>query len=67
MIWVHVGNGQRGTYELFLMLTLSTLAIRSYRRHLQVPIVLFWCAAGGYTFFGAFDAELIRAAVFPAL
>jgi len=67
MIWKHVGNGQRGTYELFVALALSVVAIRTYPRALRVGLVLFWCATAAYVFFGAFDAEHIRAALAPRI
>jgi hypothetical protein len=59
-IWNHVSNGQRGTYELFIMLALSCLAIRTYPRVLRAGLTVFWCAAGLYVFFGSFDASYIR-------
>ena len=43
-IWVHVGNGQRGTFELFLMLALSTAAFRTYPQAVRAGLVGFWCA-----------------------
>jgi hypothetical protein len=64
MIWVHVGNGQRGTYEVFLILALSVMDIRRWSRTLQFAVALLWCAAGAYVFWGAFDAQDIRAALF---
>jgi hypothetical protein len=66
-IWVHVGNGLRGTYELFLMLALSTLAIRNYPPLLRRGLIWFWWAAALYVFLLGFDATDIRAAlpVFP--
>jgi hypothetical protein len=67
MIWEHVGNGQRGTYELFVALALSVLAIRTYPPALRVALVLFWCAAAAYILYGAYDAEYIRAALAPPI
>jgi hypothetical protein len=64
MIWVHVGNGQRGTYEVFLALALSVMDIRHWSRPLRFAVILLWCAAGAYVFWGAFDAQDIRAALF---
>jgi hypothetical protein len=62
-IWVHVGNGQRGTFELFLMLALSTAAFRTYPRAVRAGLVGFWCAAAAYVFFLTFDAAVIRSAL----
>jgi hypothetical protein len=66
MIWVHVGNGQRGTYEVFVTLALGLLGFEMYPRSLRVATVGFWCAAGAYVLLGAFDAASIRTALgFP--
>jgi len=59
-IWVHVGNAQRGTYELFVMLALSSVTIRTYARSIRVGLIAFWTAAALYVFFFAFDAGYIR-------
>jgi len=63
-IWVHVGNAQRGTYELFLVMALISFRIRAYPRALQGGLAVFWSASAAYVFWGAFDAEYIRSAVF---
>lgn len=65
MIWIHVGNGQRGTFELFVALALSVVWIRQYPRMLRLGLAGFWCGAWLYTFYGAFDAGTIRAALTP--
>ncbi len=62
-IWVHVANGQRGTFELFIMLALSTAAFRTYPRAVRAGLVGFWCAAAAYVFFLTFDAAAIRSAL----
>lgn len=63
-IWVHVGNGQRGTYELFTMLAWASVAPWTYPRLVQRAIMMFWLATAGYVFFGSFDADFIRNTVF---
>jgi hypothetical protein len=60
-IWVHVGNGQRGTYELFIVLAM--LSAGTARRPFRVAVATFWLATTMYTFFGAFDAQYVRDAV----
>jgi hypothetical protein len=66
MIWVHVGNAQRGTYELFVMLALSSVAFRTYARSIRVGLIVFWTAAALYVFFFGFDAGYIRSVLaFP--
>jgi hypothetical protein len=64
-IWVHVGNGQRGTYEVFVMLALSSMA-QPRSRAVLACAALFWALTAWYVFFGAFDARLIRSAILPA-
>jgi hypothetical protein len=66
MIWVHVGNAQRGTYELFVMLALSSVAFRTYARSIRGGLIVFWTAAALYVFFFSFDAGYIRSVLaFP--
>ena len=62
-IWVHVGNAQRGTFELFVMLALVSLGFRSFGRLARWMIIAFWAFTGAYVFFGAFDATYIREAL----
>jgi len=66
-IWANVGNGQRGTYELLLMLALSSLAVRSYPRRVRAGLIGFWSLAAAYVFFGGFDAAYIRSATIQPL
>lgn len=63
MIWVHVGNAQRGTYELFLLLGLSAITVTALPSWLRWTQRLFWTATAAYVFFGAAEAEAIRAAL----
>ena len=62
-IWVNVGNGERGTFEMFVMLLIVTLQMRSLRRPLPLIAAAFWTAAAAYIFFFGFDAEFIRASL----
>ena len=55
MVWVHVGNTQRLTYELFVALALCTLSTRSYPVGVQRALIAFWCASAWYTFYGSTD------------
>ena len=61
-IWEHVGNGQRGSFELFITLGLCLLAWRSYSPPLRYALGGFWIGAVWYTAFGAFDAAALRVA-----
>jgi hypothetical protein len=62
-IWVHVGNAQRGTYELFVAVAMLSVHIKTYPRVLQRGLFAFWAASAAYMLFGALDAEFIRSAV----
>ncbi|HEY1912005.1 MAG TPA: hypothetical protein VGG73_13855 [Vicinamibacterales bacterium] len=62
-IWVHVANGQRGTFELFVTLALCTLSYKKYPRSLKAVSWLFWCGAALYVFGLSHDALYVRAAM----
>jgi hypothetical protein len=62
-IWIHVGNAQRGTYEVFVVLALLSIGGRELPRALRVALAMFWVAAGAYSFFGAYDADFVRNAL----
>jgi hypothetical protein len=59
-IWVHVGNAQRGTFELFVVLAL--ISVERHDPTLRRLLVAFWIAAGLYLCVGTFDASQVRAA-----
>jgi hypothetical protein len=61
-IWLHVGNGQRGTYEMFLALALVTATTTRPSRAMKLALGVFWAASAGYVFYGSFDSILIRLA-----
>ena len=65
VIWVHVGNGQRATFEMFVMLALASVTYRDYPRPLQWGLVAVWTGAGLYLLYGAFDAASARVALLP--
>ena len=67
-VWEHIQNGQRGTYEVFLMLAIVFVGqTAQLPRNLRIALWAFWIACGGYVFYGAFDAPYIRDAVNIAL
>jgi hypothetical protein len=66
-IWVHVGNAQRGTYELFIVLALVSSGIRCLPRPVHYGVAAFWAASAAYVFLGSFDADYIRQAAFAML
>lgn len=65
-IWVHVGNGQRGTFEVFVMLALSTIG-QPLSRPLSRAMVAFWSLTVVYVFFWSPDAAFIRGTIFFGL
>jgi hypothetical protein len=62
-IWVHVGNGVRGTYELFLMLAVATAAMHTYSKRVQAAMIAFWSCAVVYVLFLSPNAAYIRTAL----
>ena len=62
-IWVHVGNGVRGTYELFLMLAVATAAMHTYPKRVQTAMIAFWSCAVVYVLFLSPNAAYIRTAL----
>jgi len=62
-VWIHVGNAERTTFELFVMLAVATTAVRSYSPQIRRLVVMFWLIVGAYTFFGTWDAQYVRDAV----
>jgi hypothetical protein len=65
-VWIHVGNAQRTTFELFVMLALSVVWIKEYPAWLRSGLAAFWMAAFAYTFWGAYDASYVRETVLTA-
>jgi len=63
-VWSHVINGQRVTYETFLMLALLSLGIGTCSRRLRAALLVFWIGAAAYVFLAGVDAEYIRDTLF---
>jgi hypothetical protein len=66
-VWVHVGNAQRVTYEMFVALALLTVGIGRYSPMLRASLWTFWSAAVVYVLFGAHDAWYVREAMLAPL
>jgi hypothetical protein len=66
-MWVQVGNAQRGTFELFVMLALVSLKLHSFGRVARWMLTVFWAFTAAYVFFGAFDAFYIRSELFSTI
>jgi hypothetical protein len=61
-IWTHVGNGQRGTFELFVVL--AVLAVTTpHGPRLRWARATFWVAAAAYIAVGSFQSAAIRHAI----
>jgi hypothetical protein len=65
-IWVSVGNGQRGTFEVFVLLALSTIG-QPRSRPLSGAMVAFWSLTAAYVLFWSPDASFIRGTLFLGL
>jgi hypothetical protein len=55
-VWVHVGNAQRVSYEMFVMLALAAV-IEPVTTTLGRMLAGFWVLATAFVFAGAFDAH----------
>jgi hypothetical protein len=66
-VWVHVGNAQRVTYEMFVALALLSVGLSNYPRPWRVSVLAFWASAAVYVCVAAYDAEYSRGAVLGLL
>jgi hypothetical protein len=64
-VWGHVGNGQRASYEVFVLLALATVSWRHYTPRARAALAACWGGAALYLLYGAHDALSTRAALFP--
>ena len=60
MVWVHTRNGERVTYEVFILLALCSAQFASTSRLWRVGILGFWALSGFYVFWVGFDASFFR-------
>jgi hypothetical protein len=63
-VWSHVGNVERTTYELFVLLALATMMRWPGGVRPRIVLSIFWAACAAYLLYGAYDAELTRFALF---
>lgn len=64
-VWIHVGNGQRTTYELFVTLAmLTTISWRAMSRTGRTGLFAFWMLVTSYVMYGAYDAGYVMDAIF---
>jgi hypothetical protein len=66
-VWVHVGNGMRTSYEVFVLLALASPSAVRLSRGLRMGVLLFWAAAAWYIAFGYFESTFVRESLFPAI
>lgn len=64
-VWSHVANGQRASYEVFLLLALATVSFRSFPPAMKATLATCWTGAALYLLLGAHDVLFIRGALFP--
>ena len=64
-VWGHVGNGQRVSYELFVVLALASLGMHRFPRHLKAGVAICWAGAVVFILYGAHDAFAIRDGLMP--
>jgi len=59
-VWVHTRNGERVTYEVFILLALCSAQFASTSRLWRAGIIGFWALSGFYVFWVGFDASFFR-------
>lgn len=64
-IWVHVGNAQRASYEVFVLLAVASMTLSEYPRAVRSALVTVWTASVLYLCYGAVDASVLRGALLP--
>jgi hypothetical protein len=64
-VWSHVSNGQRASFEVFLLLALATLSYRRQSTAIKATLATCWAASALYLLLGAHDVLLTRSALFP--
>jgi hypothetical protein len=64
-IWVHVGNGQRGTFELFIALGLLAVTPHSRAKWLNGCWSAFLLLTAVYTLVTGLDADFVRKTLIP--
>lgn len=65
VIWGHVANAQRGSYEMFVVLAAGGASASTHSRSHRAAILAGAVLSLLFVLFGAHDALLIREALFP--
>lgn len=63
-VWLSVGNAERVTFELFVMLAILSVSAAARPRWLRQAVTLFWVGAAIYVLYGATSADYLRLAIF---
>jgi len=66
-VWLHVGNAQRLTIDLFVALALVTVQPWGGQRVWPRVMAVFWLATAVYVLFGTYEAAEIRSAAIRLL
>ena len=66
-VWIHVGNAQRASYELFVIMAIVYVTTPADARWLRLAFGAFWISTAVYAWFLAYDADSIRRAMLPAI
>jgi hypothetical protein len=66
-VWSHVGNGQRASYEVFVLLALATISFHRYSKPVKATLATCWTGVVLYLLLGSHDANAIRSALFPLI
>jgi hypothetical protein len=64
-VWSHVSNGQRASFEVFVLLAVATVSFRRYPPVVKATLVTCWTATALYLLLGSHDVLLTRGALFP--
>jgi hypothetical protein len=64
-IWIHVGNAERITIDLFFTLALLSASMPRESRALVRTMTAFWCTTGLYMCVGTYNSTETLRAVFP--
>ncbi|HUR19239.1 MAG TPA: hypothetical protein VMZ90_00430, partial [Vicinamibacterales bacterium] len=63
-VWSHIANGQRASYEVFVLLAVATVSFHRYSPSVKATLATCWAGAVLYLLYGAHDVRLIRDALF---
>lgn len=65
VIWGHVGNAQRGSYEMFVVLAAGSVSVPHLSGSDRAALIAATVLGLAFVLFGAHDAITVREALFP--